>query len=248
MVIFFKKKKIVLTAFTDDEHLLKMFPPSYSRLNRPAYYKNMPTSFPTKSNVPMLPPNSAHLGSTIRHCYGINKFNTEGFILPLWSDYVVIMKEQLCHVFSTGTFTCNIHSNEQAPGLLDDYHILKFESPWVFKCNSDIQFAFVQNFYSAHSDFYCIPPGVTDYHNQVTSSIFVLVNKKQSDKEIFFKAGTPLVKLLPLTSENVEIRVELVDNIKRLEQKPNKYFFNNGLSRMIKAKKQTDEQKCPFTK
>jgi hypothetical protein len=248
-MFWFKKKKAVLTVYTDDKNLIDMFPPVEAKLNMPSYYKTMPAMV-KKPGLPKeiaeLPDNAFQMGATVRHCYGMNKFNQNGFIFPLWADYSIVIKEKEIHTFAASAQSVSLHKNEQAPGLLDPYHIVKFDSPWVFSCNKDIQFAFLQNFYATNSDLFSTPPGVLDFYNQHTSNIFVLVNKQQTNKELLFKAGCPLIRLLPLTTEDIELKVEYVDNINSLKKPPVRYFFANGLSRMIKAKNDTKERKCPF--
>ena len=243
----FKRKKIVLTAFTEDETLLNMFPVIDANKKWPSYYQTLASKFKKlEARNSKLPDNVIEMQSTIRACYGINNFNNHGIILPLWAEYSSIIDRQNISVRGAADNRCSYHEPQQALGSLDLFHIIKLESPWEFHCNKDIKWLMIQNFFDSNSDKWCITPGITDFYHQSTTNIFLLVNKNQPSGETLFKAGTPLAKFIPLCDEEVELRYEVVDDIKKVKIKPFKYFFHNGLTKMMKAKKTQQEKKCPF--
>lgn len=246
----FKKRKIVLTAFTDDETLLKLFPVVKAEKRWPSYYQTLQSKFKKLDAInSKLPHNSIELQSTIRGCYGINNFNSHGIILPLWSEYSAVIDKQDIIVRGASDNKCSYHEPQQALGSLNDFHIIKLESPWEFQCTHDIKWLMMQNFFDVNSDNFCITPGITDFYNQSTTNIFLLMNRNQPSGETLFKAGTALAKFIPLCDEEVELRYEVVDDIKKLKIKPFRYFFHNGLTKMMKAKKIQEEKqkkKCPF--
>jgi hypothetical protein len=250
MTIFqFKKPKIVLTAFTDDPTLAEMWPVGPANKQFPHYYQTLEARYQKLDKLDStLPDNIIEKQSTIRGCYGINNFNNEGFILPLWGEYSIIINGPRVHVTGAADNRCQYHESQMAAGSLDPYHIIKLESPWEFQCNRDIKFMMMQNFFAFNSDMFAVTPGITDFQNQSTTNVFLLVNKIQSDKEIVLKGGTPLAKFFPMTDEDVELKIEIVEDVKKVKIKPFKYFFANGLTKMMRAKKVQKESKgkCPF--
>ena len=249
-MFWFKKEKIILTAFTDDPTLLEMFPVVEAKKSYPPYYKTLSRNFQKLDKLDsVLPDSITEKQSTIRACYGINNFNNQGFILPMWGEYSVIVHGNSVHAIGSSENGCAYHEPQQSEGALDLFHVFKLVSPWEFQCNKDIKFLMMQNFFATNSDCYCITPGITDFYNQTTTNVFLLINKNQPDKEILFRAGSPIAKFIPLVDQDVELRYEVVDDIKRVKIKPFKYFFANGLIKMMRAKKLTKEQNgCPFNK
>jgi len=249
-MFLFKKEKIVLTAYTDDPTLLEMFPIVEASKNYPAYYKTLASKYQrdSKKKSPYVD-NAPEKQSTIRSCYGINNFNNHGFILPMWADYSVVMHDGDAHAVGVNENRVSYHDANQSMGALDLYHVFKLESPWEFTCNRDIRFLMMQNIFAVNSDCYSITPGITDFYNQTTTNIFLMANKNQSNKEILIRAGSPLAKFIPLTDEDVELKFEVVEDVKKVKVKPFRYFFHNGLTKMMRAKKLTAEKKeakCPF--
>jgi len=250
-MFWFKKNKIELVAFVDDAELLSMFPVVEANKMFPAYYNTLKPRYTKPDQVRNgLPDSIAHKQSTIRGCYGINNFNNHGFILPLWAEHVVLMKNGNAHAIASDENRIQYHENQQYQGALDPFHIFKMESPWEFQCNKDIKWMMTQNHFGANSDCWHTIPGLTDFYNQSTTNIFLAVNKNQSDKEIMLRAGSPLTKFFPMTDDEIDFRIELVDDIKKVKIKPFKFFFSNGLTKMVRAKKNTLERnqgsKCPF--
>jgi hypothetical protein len=249
MMFLFKKEKIILTAYYDNPELMEMFPVVEANKKWPAYYQTLGKDFKRPdAKDSKWPDNITEKQSTIRACYGINNFNNYGFILPLWSDYSTIIHEGNAFVKGADQNTAHFHDAHQYTGSLDPFHVFKLESPWEFVCNKDIKFMMTQNIFAVNSEHFCITPGITDFYHQTTTNIFLMVNKNQSDKEILLKAGVPLVKYIALTEQDVELRYEQVEDVKKVKIKPFKYFFLNGLPRMMRAKKlaRETEKKCPF--
>lgn len=250
-MFWFKRNKTELIAFVDDTELLQMFPVLPSNKMFPSYYQTLPPRYRKPDTINNgLPDSIAFKQSTIRSCYGINNFNNHGFILPLWGDYAILMKNGDAHAIASNDNQISYHEKQQYEGSLDLFHVFKMHSPWEFQCNKDIKWLMTQNYFGANSDKWNIVPGLTDFYNQTTTNIFIAVNKYQHDGELLLKAGTPLAKIFPFTDDEIDFRIEVVDDVKKIKIKPFKFFFSNGLTKMMRAKKQTKERmgKCPFHK
>lgn len=210
----------------------------------PAYYKTMPITY-TK-DMPAEVPNSLDKMSTARRCIGINNFNMAGFVLPLWSDYSLLMHPNgNISSVGAGQSKTEVHSPNQGRGLLDDYHVVKLISPWAIRCNQDVKFMFAPNFYAEHSTDWTISPAIVDYYNQTTSNIFVFVPKKQEPKEIFLNAGMLLIRIVPLTERKVNFKIEVVDDLSKVVVRPPDFFFSNTIYKLMRRRKD-NEKRCPF--
>ena len=251
-MFWFKRKKTELVIFYDDPELFQMFPVVPANKMFPEYYKTLPVRYTKQNNKNHSFPDSVvNQQSTIRGCYGINNFNNEGFILPMWCEHSFFVKNGIVHATAVNDFKLSYHEIEQYTGSLDDYHIFKLESPWEFQCNKDFKWLMMQNHFAVNSTDWHIIPGLTDFYNQSTTNTFISINRKQSDKEIFIRAGTPAVKFFPMTEDEIVHRYERVDDVKKYKVKAFKFFFSNGLTKMMRAKKITKERmggKCPFHK
>lgn len=241
--MFFKKQKpVVLTAYTEQPLLAEMLAPKFARQKLPRYYKTMPHRFRKDEAGGCPVPHSLEYNSTIRQCYGIHKYNTAGILVPLWADYSVVSYQGVLSCVGAKTFAneWKHHSNAQAPGLLDDYNILKLESPWVFRCTDETMFAVVSNFYdmTEYMDKFVMPPALDDYYNQSSTSFFLLFRKDMPDQEVFLKCGTPFMKIIPLTDRPVELRVELVANLAKYMMTPPKHFFTGSMAKLKQFSKQ----------
>jgi hypothetical protein len=240
-MLFLKQKPVVLTAYTTSALLAEMLAPKFAKAKPPRYYKTMPHRYKENPNLVCPVSHSLEYKSTIRQCYGIHKFNMSGILLPLWADYsVVTYQGNLSCCSTTGSDNYHsFHKNEQAPELLDDYNILKLESPWIFRCSDDTKFAVGPNFYDVveYADKFIIPPAVDEYFNQTSTSFFLLFRKDLPDQEILLKFGTPFLKILPLTDRPVELRVELVDNLEKYKMIPPKYILSGSMAKLRQVAK-----------
>lgn len=235
-------KPVELIAYTDNPALADLFPILPAIQKMPAYYKSLKVSYKKGESAVE---NSLDYASTIRRCVGINQFNMDGYVVPLWSDYSILVNERGgVSCVGAGGNKADVHAPEQAMGALDPFFVVKLQSPWLLSCKEDVKFMYLANFYGANADNWNIPPGVVDYHNQTSTNIFVLVNKHQTPKEILLKAGTPLVRIMPMTERKVNFRIEVVDNLEKYAVKPPTFYFSNSVARLMKQRKENGQ--CPF--
>lgn len=238
----FKQKPIELIAYTDSTALAEMFPIVKGSSSMPNYYKTMPHKTDAPNKAPF--ENTLNYKSTIRSCYGINQFHLTGFVMPLWSDYSVVVGKGGVSCISPNSLWEN-HAPAQSSGVLDSYHTIKLISPWVLRCKENVKFMMLQNYYAHNSNEWSMPPGIVDFKHQSGTHNFLMLKKQEETKELIFNAGTPLMRLIPLTEREVVLRVELVDDVDKKTIVPSTLFFFNGMSRLIKqAEKQ--ESQCPF--
>jgi hypothetical protein len=228
-MFLFKRKAIELIAYTDDPSLAELFPAVKAIKSMPDYYKKMPSKNLKEPHLLHKIDNTLNYEANIKTCYGINQFHITGYLLPLWADYSILSNDQQVSCVGAGNSTCEIHGAKQSKNVLDNFHTIKLASPWLFACKENINFIGIQNFYASNSVDWNVAPGMYNFTYQRQSHLFLLVNKN-TNKEIFLRAGTPLLKLIPITDRNVELKIEVVDSLKKYELAPKKFYLKNGLN------------------
>ena len=118
-MFWFKRNKTELVIFYDDPELIQMFPVMPANKMFPDYYKTLPTRYTKhdKKNHPF--PNSlVNQQSTIRGCYGINNFNNDGFILPLWAEHTFFVRNNNIEGIAVNDFDIVPHNSYLLLGWL----------------------------------------------------------------------------------------------------------------------------------
>ena len=131
---------------------------------------------------------------------------------------------------------------------------MKLHTPWVFKCNRDINFTWTQPTWNNRDaiDRYTILPAVVNYKYQFNTSINLFMIKKEQEEGTLIKPLTPLVILHPMTEEKVVIKNHLVDE-KEYQRVTgiDKLHFTGSLNLYNRRKKlinKVDELNCPYHK
>lgn len=236
-MFFFKKKEVVLDAFTFSEAVFKYAKVDTASKFYPEWWKNLPKNkgvefFPTP---------------TMKTCDGIvNLYNT-GFVIPLWSEISILVGKQ-----GTGKLTwqyadyCSdaiVHPNWQYDNYypVAEYAHLKLTTPWRFICNRGTQFSWSQPTFSMKSfKDYVVLPGVVNYiFNRETNINLFFIRDKEEDKVVNLEFNQPLVHLVPITDNKVKIKHHLIseDEYNKL-QLTKRHFINSN--------KQLSNLKCPF--
>lgn len=208
-MIFFKKSKITIDAFTNVTGVYEYFPIQHANKFIPEWWKRIPGSLDL--------PNSVGINvktPTMKTCSGFIDLYNQGFVLPLWADLVFETKEtgEYAFQFSNPESTMNSHMSKQFGNQLKDKIHLKIISPWYLKEKSGVKFLLFQpvwNHLTSYPEFN-MPPGVVDFKNQVVSNVNMFVPAKDARYEV--KNNTPLMHIIPLTDKNVQIKHHLVDD------------------------------------
>jgi hypothetical protein len=128
--------------------------------------------------------------------------------------------------------------------LYDGYSHIKLGSPWLFKEKTGVKFSWHQSDWHRTDiiDRCRIVSGVVDYkyQNQTNVNLFV---KKSTNVE--FKAGEPLVHIIPISDKRVVLKTHLVDPLEfsKMEYRPAQY---TNSYRTHKKSVEEQERKCPF--
>jgi hypothetical protein len=149
--------------------------------------------------------------TTVKSCLGIIGTFQNGYIIPLWSDLAIqIREDRWRYEFSDRTSVMDVHPSRQAPNFYENFMHAKISSPWLLKSSTDIKYCFVHPFYGFPNPLpYVTPYGIiSSLKKRAPTNIFLFFEKKPTD--IILKSGTPLLQIIPLTEKPIIFKREIV--------------------------------------
>lgn len=243
MMFFFKRKKIVVDAFVSRPAIFEYAKIQETNKFLPEWWKKLPTK------VTSVLSNSIELKySTMKRCDGFLDLYRHGIIMPLWCDLTIktTPDNYSWNYSGSGLSPLESHPNWEYGPEFDNYIHLKIASPWIFSENTGVKFHFAPASWS-QIDYWktmVIVPGVIEYKNQCTTNINMFVPK--INNQIQLEHGQPMVHIIPLSENNVEVRNHLLSDEEwrvKHERISWKNTFNGRLKFIKKIEKQS---KCPF--
>lgn len=216
-----------LEFFTEHEPLLSHPPVPASRF-LPEWFRRQKPSFPIEPNqrYPFGVSSKLQLSNvnaTIKRCPGILSYLSEGYIIPLWSDFVVQVRNDT--IYAMGSHQHDYvslhgrHIHFDAMPERPDYYkdAVKFFNPWCVKAPKGWSVLLTAPFYHME-DRFVVCPGVVDadsYHRIHVNTFF---RKGPADHKL--KMGMPFVQVIPFQREALELEVRQAtdEDNKRLER------------------------------
>jgi hypothetical protein len=237
-MFWFKRKKIIVDCLTFDKTIYE-----YSQLQKaikfyPDWWKKLPNEY--YHGVYTVP--------TMKRCHGLIDNYAYGFILPLWSDLNLIIKDRKIHQwqYADGFSEAVIHDSAQMGDYMDGSEAahIKLTTPWRLKSKSEVPFHCVQPYWNYKPfAFMSMPSGIINFKYQPSLNVNMFINVKENSM-IELKFGTPLLHIIPLTEKEVVLKHHLVDVQEYKSMRGVVKFAGNY--KEIKKKKQEKERKCPF--
>ena len=205
--------------WTDIEGLPEIEPVTLSQNFIPEWFQNIPSFSKHKENI-----TAAGEGATIKMCPGLEDFFKIGYVVPLWCDVYVELKneDEWRWRVPYAKFDFDIHPTWQYKDYLPpEAHkntalILKAYCPWKVKTPKGV--SLLQLPMSYHFDArFSLMSGIihTDMHHWINQQL--VINK---EGETLIPRGTPLGMYVPIRRENYNliVREETKEDIKRLER------------------------------
>ena len=242
MFNFFKKEPKV-TWFTPVEYtgLMQVVKPERASKHLPQWLLKTP-SFPKVMN----PPNAG----TIRDCPSTFDFMGKGYVIPMWCDLELDVKEDGGFHWRTpyNKFIVETHTREQYKDYLPEsaqkkcLNVAKLISP--FMCKTTPGYGMFQYpMYYHFNEMFEILPGIifTDIHHEMNLQMIL---KKPGKFTI--KQGTPIVQFIPFKREKVTTEyadaIDRPDLIKSITK--NDYMLHTKFKKAYKK----EQSKCPYHK
>lgn len=238
-MFFFKRKKIVIDAFTTDGSSYEYFSPTRTINYVPDWWKKLPKSTDT--------PNSSFSlikTPTAKVCPAIMNFYSKGFTIPLWSD--VAIKTDSCgnweYQYADKKSMLESHGENQLGYNFSNSIELKLVSPWLFVEKTGVDFYFTENTWNIYNVYNQIRilPGVLNFDSNHATNINMFVPK--INQEFIIKAGTSLMNIVPLSEHDCEIKSHLIDSLEyeKIRSRTDPISFDRSYMNKKKIKK------CPF--
>lgn len=245
-MFFFRKKTIVVDAFTSMAAVHEFYPIKPARNFFPDWWKQMP------SHVEQFTPFGVPIPhATIKRCEGFIDLYKNGFVIPLWSDLNIKTTKDgsYGYVFSASNSPqISQHPSFELGDEFKDLIHMKMYSPWILQEKTGLNFVYKQPFWNQIDllgDVFT-PPGVINYKHQITTNVNLLFKKQ--DKIYNFQQGMPLAHIIPMSENEVNLKTHLID-VKEFNLIQEKYLHRGSfLNKYKKMKNLHDkiESKCPF--
>jgi len=243
ITFFFKPKKIIVDAFIGEKYITayETVPVDYSHKFYPQWWKNLEKA-EFDFDLRLAKSNS-------KSCAAIIDFYQKGIILPLWSDFALNVKTGEWD-FSDKMSTADYHGYFQREGFKEDYQHFKLTSPWLFRSEKNVSFAYVPDFYNQNTPFFEAPPGIVNYHDMYVTSFNFFVPKYVDN--FVMPVGTPLANIIPLSERPIELRRHLISepefHILNLKKHTRISFARKHMTikRLVKEQELKNAKKCPF--
>jgi hypothetical protein len=241
----FKKKEIILNAYTTIPAVFELYKPKVGTRNTPDWFKKLPPYEKTSEDIvkkifnarisPSAPP-----VSTMKYCAGLIDLLKSEITLPLWSDYAInYNKESFDWVTAADYASGEMHNiQEQAKGWLtfENTTHFKLTNPWHFKCDEDVNFLMTNADYFINEENlfkYKVINGVINFkkvHDAHVNLIFPV--QEYDDSQVFLEADSAIASLIPLSDRPIKINYHLIDDLeltKLRAKNKNTCFFRKYL-------------------
>ena len=175
----------------------------------PEWFKQVPrdVDLPNYENNPF-----GNKGATIKKCPVFPEFMTQGFIIPMWVDFKIIINPDLSYNYSCPIQDEKMHWDCHPNGQFIDWLpekekdkwavSLKASCPWKIKTPpgwSTYQFPLFYHF----NEWTVLPGSIrTDHHYDINQQ--VLFPKSLIGQEIFIPRGTPFAWYIPYKRTNLK--------------------------------------------
>jgi hypothetical protein len=203
-MIFKKKEKIKVEAYSPSGELIDLIPIVLAKDCLPSWYFNLAKN---QEEIP-----------TIRHCNGFKDLYNEGFIIRSWSDIDIQIKPNgkfMYDVASRNELPNPIEQHNialQATGAWPDYINLKLVSPWWVRCNKVVKWAVIQPVWAQHDPAeYTLVPGILEFRYQHMTNLNLIFKVKPEPYTVHIKAGQPLAHVIPLFEDDWSLEVKFLE-------------------------------------
>ena len=229
---------IKIDAYTWQPSAYKFFKIQESKHFMPAWFKEIPPSFPAPVSNGVTVDNP-----TMKSCPGLTDLYTKGIILPLWSDIVIQTVEDRCRfAYADNISRLDEHVPSQMGKLRNGHVHAKLVSNWALHTDSEVDFLWVQPSYNLNKYFrqFHVLPGIVNYKYQHGTNVNIMM---EPNTRIEIPAGTPLAHIIPFTDEPIEIEHHLVTQDEYSASQPNYPSWTHSYYKeKAHDKKQENEQ------
>ena len=171
--------------------------------------KNKPNYFGKKGDTA-----KKHTSGTVKRCPAIVDLITEGFIIPMWSDFL-IQRDMETFEWDNKNFQYGIefHIKEQIKGWnlkkTDFPEGIKFTNPWRIYTPKGYSVMFMTPTYQFEKRF-TVLPGIVEtdsYHHINFPSIW------HTTKDAVIERGTPFIQVIPFKRDEWNLNISQMNDL-----------------------------------
>ena len=208
--MFLKSNKIVLDFYTHRQDVYDYARPLESKHFIPDWWKSLESQIQQPGHFA---PNA-----TMRHCKGFLDQFTSGVMIPMWTDFLFetskIGTNEYRWEFADGMSKGVVHEQMLRGGFLkqEEYSHLKILVPWIIECSQpDLKWILQQPTWNMQDIPYVTPSGIVtfEYQHSCHTNLFA-IKKKDSASKFMIEAGQPLLQMIPMSMDKIEIRSHVI--------------------------------------
>lgn len=207
-MFFIRKKVLHLDCFTYSSQIADTYPIANAMRYAPNWWRSLEPNYKKVKNdfITITQP-------TMKMCYGFTELYKSGFIMPLWSDIQITLKDGMMNYHSAmSKVVLTIHDSRDRGNNFDDYVHIKLISPWYFEEKTGVKFI-VNPCTWSHMELepdLNLVPGMLRFDTQICTNINFFLNKK--DKDVMLLAGLPLLHFIPITDKEVKLHTHVLSH------------------------------------
>jgi len=169
-----------------------------------------------------------YIGGTVKRCPAIIDQITEGFIIPMWADFLVQRDMDNFEWDNKGIkkYGIEFHSPEQIAGWkmkkTDYSHAVKFVNPWRIYTPPGYSVMFLAPTYQFERRF-TVLPGIVEtdnYHSIHFPTVW------HTTKDAIIERGTPFIQVIPFKRNKWDLNVSQMTNDDMREEGIEKNILN----------------------
>ena len=228
--LFNKRPEIHLDCFCTEETLFELFPIKYAKDAIPSWFKKIPSSKKLDKTVPFL-----NIKSSFKHCTGITDLYKQGFIIPLWTDFLIdtTNEGEVFFDIKVGSKKSLVHwDSNNVLGTKSEYFTMhKLNSPWYIKTKQSCNMFFTNTFWNTRFPQLQAVNGVIDFKYTHSTNVNFILRKEPF--RVLFEAGIPFIHIVPLTDAKIVLHQHLEPDKTRFTTIP---FFRNPVAKLKKLR------------
>lgn len=213
----FRRRQPTIEFVTFDDKVREMFPPVPAAQAMPDWFTKMSGCLENRrfKNVRL----SGEI--TAKGCPGIVDYMSQGFVIPLWADYLITAEEEGFsfessyqrepHVFSFGANQMAGFTSKMGD---DSKHYLKINVPWFIRTSPGWSAMLLDPWYHQDKRF-TVVPGVVDT-DRLGIMNFTTVWHVPVGETALLRAGVPVVHVVPFRRSY--IRSEIIADKKLYDE------------------------------
>lgn len=236
-MIFIKKSKLVIDAFTYNQNAYKLFPIDHAIKYLPDWWKQTPKEY-KNNGLPV---------STIKRCTGVQNLFTQGLILPMWTDLAIQLQENGANFeFADKHTTLTPHDNRQWNTFADPKKFMHFKvmAPWSLHSKSDVNWLYSHPTFHLGLDVpYNVVPASIEFKYQHGVHVNMMMPIKLTEHII--KAGTAAAHLIPISEKEIEIKHHFISS-EEFDRKYSEHMSHSFIRGYQKTKQILKGKECPF--